>query len=429
MKGKGKKDDCHLDVYLDRYVLHQNDVVTTYYEGFQNVATQQRYAKINTALANGYLYDVMKELPDVDFTQLSETNKVLLRRLVNGITSEVGRALVGVAFLQLTIKSIAPDQSIRLHKGTTRRGSFSWVDGISMRTIDSTYSTPFLRQQGLLNVNKFGVFMTRSLAENYPYSKLYKAEMRGPFAEWIDIVDAIEDESMPAKLGLYYLMAQLKNKSDSFNCMADEAVSLAKHYKDKTFEGITKFMKDFFNKTEYSARAFEIVIHGFMQAMLELHMLGDWDLIPMSQMRSANKKHRNIGDVELKDGSVIVEAWDAKYGKPYLRDELEELRDKILTCPGVKVAGFIVDSNVDRRKDVMNRAEEISLETGVDIFLFSFNEWLEYQTQQITKSELQKIAPRWLIAVVESFAQRRPEMAPIDEPCEAWVQDLISELR
>ncbi len=328
-------DNSHLDVYLDRYELHQNDVVTTYYEGFQNVATQQRYEKINTVLSNGYLYDVMKKLPDVDFTELSEENKTLLKRLVNGITSEVGRALVGVAFLQLTIKSITPDQSIRLHKGTTRRGSFSWVDGISMRTIDSTYSTPFLREQGLLNVNKFGVFMTRSLAENYPYSKLYKAEMRGPFTEWIDIVDAIEDESMPAELGLYYLMAQLKNKSDAFNCMADEAVALAEKYGDKSFEGISKFMKDFFNETDYSARAFEIVIHGFMQAMYESHLLGELDLVPMSQMRkSANKKHGNIGDVELKDGRVIVEAWDAKYGKPYLRDELEELRDKILTSRG-----------------------------------------------------------------------------------------------
>lgn len=251
-------DNSHLDVYLDRYELHQNDVVTTYYEGFQNAATQQRYEKINTALSNRYLYDVMKKLPDVDFAELSEENKTLLKRLVNGITSEVGRALVGVAFLQLTIKSIAPDQSIRLHKGTTRRGSFSWVDGISMRTIDSTYSTPFLREQGLLNVNKFGVFMTRSLAENYPYSKLYKAEMRGPFTEWIDIVDAIEDESMPAELGLYYLMALLKNKSDAFNSMADEAVALAEKYGDKSFEGITKFMKDFFNETDYSARAFKM---------------------------------------------------------------------------------------------------------------------------------------------------------------------------
>lgn len=423
------KDNSHLDVYLDRYELHQNDVVTTYYEGFQNADTQKRYEKINTKLANGYLYQVMDNLPDVDFTDLSEENKVLLRRLVDGITSEVGRALVGVAFLQLTIKSITPGQSIRLHKGTTRRGSFSWVDGISMRTIDSTYSTPFLREQGLLNVNKFGVFMTRSLAENYPYSKLYKAEMRGPFSEWIDIVDAIEDESMPAMLGLYYLMALLKNKSDAFNSMADEAVELASRYKKRSFENVSALMKAFYNDTEYSARAFEIVIHGFMQAMSESHMLGDLDLVPMSQMRSANKKHGNIGDVELKDGHVIVESWDAKYGKPYLRDELEELRDKILSSPGVKVAGFIVDSQVDRRRDIIQRATEISVETGADIQLFSFDEWIKYQTKKIAASQLNKIADRWLIAVVESFAQRRPEIAPIDEPCEAWVRDLIEKLK
>lgn len=422
-------DNAHLDVYLDRYELHQNDVVTTYYEGFQNAATQQRYEKINTELANGYLYQIMERLPDVDFMELSEDNKVLLRRLVNGITSEVGRALVGVAFLQLTIKSITPDQSIRLHKGTTRRGSFSWVDGISMRTIDSTYSTPFLREQGLLNVNKFGVFMTRSLAENYPYSKLYKAEMRGPFAEWIDIVDAIEDEKMPALLGLYYLMALLKNKSDAFNTMADEVIELATKYKDKSFGSIATLMKSFFNDTEYSARAFEIVIHGFMQAMSESNMIGELDLVPMSQMRSANKKHGNVGDVELKDGRVIVESWDAKYGKPYLRDELEELRDKILTSPGVKVAGFIVDGEVDRRRDIVERAEEVSVETGVDIQLFSFDEWIAYQTQRIAGSQLDRIAERWLIAVVESFAQRRPEIAPIDEPCEAWVKDLIEKLK
>lgn len=424
-----EKDNSHLDVYLDRCELHQNGKATTYPEGFQNEATQKRYEKINTELANGYLNKIMEKLPYVDFEKFSEDNKILLKRLVDGITSEVGRALVGVAFLQLTIKSITPDQSIRLHKGTTRKGSFSWVDGISMRTIDSTYSTPFLRKHGLLNVNKFGVFMTRSLAENYPYSKLYKAEMRGPFAEWIDIVDAIEDKRMPALLGLYYLMTLLKNRSDTFHSMADEAVELAAKYKDKSFENISALMKSFFNGTEYSARAFEIVIHGFMQAMAEFHMIGDLDLVPMSQMRSANKKHGNIGDVELKDGRVIIESWDAKYGKPYLRDELEELRDKILTSPGVKVAGFIVDSEVDRRRDIIDRVDEISVETGVDIQLLSFDEWIEYQTQKMAKSQLDRIAESWLIAVVESFAQRRPELAPIDEPCETWVKDLMEKLK
>lgn len=419
-------NEKHLDVYEDRYELHQNDETTIFYQGFQNEATQQRYALINETLANGYLESKFSDSTTADFTELSEENKSLLRNMVNGITSEVGRALVGLAFLQLTIKSIAPDQSIRLHKGTTRRGSFSWVDGISMRTIDSTYNTPFLRDHGLININKFGLFMTRSLAENYPYSSLYKAEMRGPFDDWIAIVDAIESLQMPAELGLLYMMALLRNRSESFQERANLARSIVENYNSSSFETIKTLIVEFVNNTDYSARAFEVAIHGLFQAMDELDLLGDADVVPMSQMRSANKKHGNIGDVELTENNIIVEAWDAKYGKPYLRDELEELKDKLLTHPDVKVAGFIVDSNVDRRRDITNRVDELSAITGTEIYLFSFDEWIEYETQDLEPTQLDSIGVKWLNAVVESFAQKRLDKAPLDEPCDAWIEDLIT---
>lgn len=424
-----RKNEIHLDVYSDRSELHLADHVMVYKEGFQNAETQRRYELINSALSDGFLDRKIEHLEDETFEGLSDENKALLRDLVEGITSEVGRALVGVAFLQLAIKAIVPEQSIRLHKGTTRRGSFSWVDGISMRTIDSSYITPFLRQYGLLNVNKYGVFMTRSLAENYPYSKLYKAEMRGPFNEWINIVDALENNSMPAELGLSYLLALLKNRSDSFQDKADQAVSLVANHKDDTFEQIERVLIRFFNETGYSARAFEVVMHSFMQALQELHLLGDYLLVPMSQMRSANKKHGNIGDVELIDGRVIVESWDAKYGKPYLRDELEELDDKILASPGVKIAGFVVDRDPDRRSEIVNRAEEIASVSGVNIKILSFEEWIKWQTGRLLPSQLNAVGYHWLLAVVESFGQKRLEIAPIDEPCEAWINDLISILK
>lgn len=106
-----KKSESHLDVYENRYELHQNDVVSVYYEGYQNADAQRRYAKINHELEHGYLDKMISKLSEVDYSDLSERNKGLIKNLVDGITSEVGRALVGVAFLQLTIKSICPDQS------------------------------------------------------------------------------------------------------------------------------------------------------------------------------------------------------------------------------------------------------------------------------------------------------------------------------
>lgn len=426
---ENRNTEIHLDVYSDRSELHLEEHVMVYMEGFQNAETQRRYELINSTLSDGFLDRKIEHLEDEDFEGLSDKNKALLRDLVEGITSEVGRALVGVAFLQLAIKAIVPEQSVRLHKGTTRRGSFSWVDGISMRTIDSSYITPFLRQYGLLNVNRYGVFMTRSLAENYPYSKLYKAEMRGPFNEWINIVDALEDNSMPANLGLSYLLALLKNRSDSFQDKADQAVALVAEHKGDTFEHIEEMLIRFFNETGYSARAFEVVMHGFMQALQELHLLGDYQLVPMSQMRSANKKHGNIGDIELIDGRIIVESWDAKYGKPYLRDELEELDDKILVSPGVKIAGFVVDRDPDRRNEIVNRVEEIASISGVDIKILSFEEWVKWQTGRLLPSQLNSVGYNWLLAVVESFGQKRTDIAPIDEPCEAWINDLIAILK
>ena len=416
----------HLDVYEDRYELHQEEGTTVYYQGFQSKAAQQRYIKINNKFKGGFLDEVMASIPNKDFAGLSEKNQNLLRNMVKGITSEVGRALVGLACLQLAIKSIAPEQSIRLHKGSTTKGKFSWVDGISMRSLDRNYNTPFLRKYGLLNVNRDGVFMTRSLAENYPYSVLYKAEMRGPFDQWIAIVDAIEDNSMPAELGLCFLLALLQNRSDQFKKRADQACLLTKRYAEKNFEEIKGLIVRFFNTTDYSARAFEVAMHSFYQAMAEMHMFGDAEVVPMSQMRSANKKHGNVGDIELKENGIIIESWDAKYGKPYLRDELDELRDKLLTHPEVKIAGFVCDAAVDLRKDIINRKNDLEAETGVEIYLFSFDEWIAFETSELAIEQKNVLGQKWLVAMVESFAQKRLDLAPIDEPCDAWINDLIS---
>ncbi len=142
-------------------------------------------------------------------------------------------------------------------------------------------------------------------------------------------------------------------------------------------------------------------------------------------MRNANKKHGNIGDIELKTDGIISESWDAKYGKPYLREELEELREKILKSSGIQVAGFVADSVVDKRKDVLERLEEIEFETDVEIKLLTFEEWIDYQLRRKLFIDKSDLGYKWLCAVVESFAQKRRDYAPIDEPCDEWLADLI----
>ena len=294
-----------------------------------------------------------------------------------------------------------------------------------MRTIDSNYNTPFLREKGLLNVNKFGIMMTRSLAENYPYSKLYKAEMRGAFDTWIKIVDELEKGKMNYEAALAYIMSLLINKSNRFEDLANNALSKLSIFDNFNINYVENLLIKFYTNTKYSARAFEVVIHSFMQAYKEKGYT-DLDLVEMSQMRSANKKHGNVGDIELKDGKRIEEAWDAKYGKSYLYDELGELQDKLEVNPGVSIAGFIVNDMLDLKSEVIEKIEEVSSVTDTDIKLFTFSDWVAYKLEDIEFSERDSFAKSWLTAVVESFARKRLDIAPIDEPCEGWLNDLIS---
>ena len=416
----------HYDIYGNYSILYkENGDEEKFFEGKQDDETARTYQVIYQKLADGYLDDLYNSLsPDGLKSNITDQDIKLIQSVVKSISSEKGRALTGLFFLQLVVKSIAPNQSIRLHKGSKRNGSFSWTKGISMRTLDSKFITPFLRKNQLLSINKDGLFMTRSFAENYPYSEFYKAEIRGDKKAWLKLVESIEDNRVDAETALIYLISTLKNRSDSFMKLAYETVQYAKEFsKTHGEEEIYNLIVEFFNKTTYSARAFEITMHSFMQALDENGLL-DGTLVPLSQMRSANKKHGNIGDIEVKYGEFIIESWDSKYGKPYLREELEELYEKLLLHPNVKIAGFVCDDNIDLREDIASRMREISEDTGVDIFIIDYQEWVTRNLDSFSVKTQKKIYKDWLVALTETLAQQRRNIAPIDEPSDEWLNDL-----
>ncbi len=375
----------YLVVLSDKSILNSGSGDQIFSEGPPAKEARIRANKVKEVLKAGFLETKIAECknPRIELSDLTDEHKKMLSDLVGQVTSEVGRALVGLSILQLSIKTIAPDQCIRLHKGGSRGDSFSWKQGIPMRGLDSKYITPVLRRFDLLKVNKDGVFMTRSLAENYPYSQVYKAALRGPRKEWIELVDIIEQGSLNCEQALIFLLRLLVARSDYFNNIVEEMLSLVEQYielKPKLSE-VTHLINRFVVESDYNARVFEVALHSLMQALYELDLV-DGSLKPITQMRSANKKHKNLGDVEIlesKDSSTILEAWDAKYGKPYLRDELDELSEKLIIHREANVVGFVVDREPELKKEILDRMEEINLEFGVDIQIVSFEQWVEYQ--------------------------------------------------
>ena len=418
-----------LHVFNDRSVLYNSKgEASEFKEGRLSTEAKERIEKLKDSLTKGYLKDKIEKAqdPQIELAEIEEDKLKAIQDLVDSVTSEVGRAIIGLSVLQLTIKSIIPEQSIRLHKGSNS-ATFSWVEGVPMRVIDKYHITPTLREYGLLRLNADGFMMTRSLAENYPYSNLYKAAIRGAKDEWTKITDWLENDELDAENGLMHLLVFLNNRSETFKKSVLRLEQVTEKYltKNRTFEEILSLLEKFIHDSTYSARIFEIAIHALYQVFDEFHVV-DGYLKPISQMRSANKKHGNIGDIEITgtDGGMdIIESWDAKYGKTYLRDELEELSDKLGAHPQCSICGFITDVTPNKKDEIIERSKEISVIHETEIVIVKFSEWA---LNQIKRYGLDKdtIGVNWMKAIVECISQKRREIAPIDEPTGEWVEYL-----
>ena len=244
---------------------------------------------------------------------------------------------------------------------------------------------------------------------------------------WFDIIESVEHDVMDPHMALCYLTILLKNRSDNFSKLVDRALELLPTTDNLSFNDIQKLIGRFYTETDYSARAFEIAIHSFMQAIYEVipNTRAGTELRPISQMRNANKKSGSVGDIEIVEGDIIVEAWDAKFMKPGIRDEIEELGEKLYVQPNVVKAGFIGEQPFHMDEDTKRRMEELSSIYNVDIQALSMESWLSYEMGPITRDVKNQIAHAWIRALVESLGQKRREIAPINEPCEIWLNTII----
>jgi len=428
----------HLRVYQNRSEYHTStNTIEIFPEGLASYNARVRTKKIKDAFEGGFLDTLISQLKTGEIicrsSLVSDTTQKNLRELISELTSESGRAIIGLTVMQLCIKTIVPEQSIRLHKAGLNRGSFSWVEGVSMRTLDKQYVTPILRKHDLVRLNADGFMMTRSLAENYPYTSLYKAQLRGAREQWLSIVEELEQGVTEPRESLLYLLSLLLNAAGEFE---EEVAKLVRLFDKKipmirTLTGVKRIISRHGESSDYAARLLEIGMHSLLQAAIESGALGDMTLLPLSQMRSANKKHGNIGDIELAEGADIVEAWDAKYGKSYLREEIEEATEKISSHAHVRTVGFVTNVEIQRNLEINRRIQEIEALYAVEFKILTYDEWVNeiynkcIQTGMTTEIALSQ---NWIKCYVYSLAQKKRDVAPIDEPCLEWVRLLQKHL-
>jgi hypothetical protein len=147
-------------------------------------------------------------------------------------------------------------------------------------------------------------------------------------------------------------------------------------------------------------------------------------------MRSANKKHGNVGDIEIvasltadEDGIQVIEAWDAKFNKADLTFEIGEISDKIHNHPELERVGFVL--SVDRSEVT---GTDVAGSNPIKVEIVVFDELIrDYELR--TSTDPFELSKRWMVAFVETLCQKRRHIAPVDEPTISWVIGLLERLR
>ena len=434
---KTNNQEKHLRVFENKSEYYSdNNLIESFNEGVVSEEAKKRIKLVKDSFSSGFLDHLIKDLLNrkavVDLDKVSPIALECLNQLVDKLTSEVGRALIGLSVMQLCIKTIAPTQNVRLHKGSSNKRSFSWVEGISMRTLDKNYVTPVLRKYALIRLNADGFMMTRSLAENYPYTYLYKANLRGARDQWLILIEELEFGRTDPEESLKLLLSRLLNAAQNFKDKADILISTLNDKINNISDrlSVINIILKHSEISDYAARLLEVNMHALMQAAVSLGAFDNLTVKPLSQMRSANKKHGNIGDIELlENNSDIIISWDAKYGKGYLREEIEESLEKIHNHNNVETVGFVTTVAIERQEEIRKRIDDIQALYSVNFEVLTLKEWVDQIFEKCllnNTSNEKEISQIWIKIYCEYLGHKRREQAPIDEPCIEWVEELTT---
>jgi len=263
---------------------------------------------------------------------LTEKGAILTRALIDGFGGEKGRGLYVHSVLVSAIKTVCPEQDIRLHKT-------DWVDGIGMRVIDKKCISAWFNSRNLgVKMNSDGVFMTRSLAVDIPYVPSFPPKIKGPKDEWLELISGIQFGEIDPESALRALLFGAHIRNIKFDNLVDSIFELCSRFDENPSQVFDIIHKHIYQRKNGGSRLLEIALHSFVQICFEegyeIPTIGKTSLMaPIKPMRSPDKKAGDVGDIQFRHESFIDEkgsryivyAIDAKYGKSISDYEIDRL--------------------------------------------------------------------------------------------------------
>lgn len=426
----------HIRVYPDRHEIYKGGtIIEEHSTASRSDEAKQRSNDIKESFDDGYLIEKLElvresgidHIPEriqksEDFQQLQSH----IDRVVDAMSANRGRALSVHTVLLLAIKSLEPTQSIRLHKSSI------WKEGLPMRGIDSDYISPELGDRDLVHLNSDGGMMTRTLAENLPYGVAYPANIKGAQSSWAGVIEILEqnDDGELSEAALEYMLLVLYNRGHKANELNEVAISRTENLISEGLSGkeVLRLIREHINNSDHAARLLEISLHSLYQPLQEVDVF-DGSLKALTQMRSADRKHGNVGDIEIvapDDEFLVKEAIDGKYGHGLMLGELRDLRSKLNSHPETESVTFVTSTERDVSSEVSDKIDQLENDFEVNIDVRSLEEHSQAVLKQYDHAGIHPDS--WLTSYVETLTHQRRDIAPINEPTIDWVDTLIGVL-
>lgn len=362
--------------------------------------------------------------------RLGEEGQSCVRAIVEGYQGEKGRALYVHSVLVSSIKAVRPEQDIRLHKSR-------WVDGINMRTIDKKCVTAWFNSRKMgVKLNTDGVFMTRTLADNYPYVPLFQADMKGPKDEWLCLIDGLQRRKIDPSAALRALLLGALQRYVDFSEMGQRSRKLLSddYSINEAHHLISKHIS---SRSSGGARLLELAIHTWMQCAYEAGLPIPWlggprSPAPIKPMRSPDKKAGHIGDIQfphaefedVKGKRFIEYAIDAKHDISTVGPEIERMLTHIedIDTPQVHLKRIDLVSLFEAPEKSYEKRFEIALEElqsrGIEVHLSSLKELL------LEIGGAENLGTAWVRRYMSTLAGEDHGYGSVTEITTDWLSDL-----
>ena len=268
--------------------------------------------------------------------------------------SEKARGLVAVLTTSIVYKALHPQQDIRNHQASIKKG-------YAGRVFDTKNITPFLKKKKFPAPKGTG-WLTRAFEQKSPYTKSYKAaintkEAKVPFLELIDLVQKGAD----CEKYISYLFQGFIIKRNS------QVIDLSKPA-NLSINTILTILENHFNtkyKAEGASRLPTLAIYAaYICLFKEIQRFNGKALLPLESHTASDRSSGTIGDINIVDSEgKFYEGVEVKLGIPISLQMIEDARDKFEVTPASRyyilstaevldVEKIEIDEEIQRIKNV-----------------------------------------------------------------------------